>query len=296
MDKTTGHGTELVLENAGVRHVSATLHGVGTILALLVDEEPARFEEFLREAARLDQAYKRWEYVRGVHGAPGVGANLVGTLPPDLRYTGFEGYWAGSGESAEAIVADEARRGVQVLQAIAQMTGTAHALAAGLDIFENPRVRALYQTAIGEHYTLDHLQRLEPVFGEVLAGLRSTGETAADPHGYDAFQAAVAAAVESVGASVYVDPAQGAVLADLVRAGQSVAGSDIEERYDVPIAQVTNHHLNAITLRGQEQAGYRLASEIGRLGHPVIRALLHISTWHAEPKPQARPPGAHGAT
>jgi hypothetical protein len=270
-----------------MRHVTATLHGAGAILGMLVAEEPARFEEFLREAAWLDRAYKRWEYVRGVHGEPGAGANLVGMLPPDLRYTGFEGYWAGSRKSAEAIVAEEAHLGLQVVWAIAHATGTAHALAAGLDIFANPRVQALYATAIGEHYTIDHIQQLEPVFGELLANLRAAAETAADPHTQDQFQATVEAAVESVGPSVYIDPAQDALLADLAHAGKSIAGPDIEERYDIPIAQVMNRYPNAITMDSQEQTGYRIASEIGRLGHPVIRALLHISSWHAAPQAPA---------
>src|SRR6516164_9672323 len=92
----------------GMIHVTATLPHVGAILGVLVADDPTRFATFLEEAERLDQAYKRWEYVRGVQGEPGAGVNLVGSLPPDLHYTGFEGYWAGSGKPAEAIVTEEA--------------------------------------------------------------------------------------------------------------------------------------------------------------------------------------------
>ncbi len=261
----------------GMVHVTATLPHVGAILGMLVADDPARFGVFLREAERVDRAYKRWEYVRGVKGNPGAGANLVGMLPPDLRYTGFEGYWAGSGKSAEAIVAEEARLGVTLMGAIARASGTEHALAAGLDILQNPRARSLYDTATGRRYEFDEMQRLEPAFGELLARLRAVEERCAAPQQAAAFQAAVDGAVQPLGTSVYIDPVQRQLLSDLARQGKNVEGADIEERYDIPHAPVTNQRPNAVSLRGAERQGYHLMSEIGRLGHPIVRALLHIA-------------------
>lgn len=265
--------------SADLIHVSATLPDLGAELGLLVAEDPPRFEAFLREAERLDAAYKRWEYVRGAQGAPGAGANIVGQLPPDLPYTGFEGYWAGSSQSEEAIVADEAAVGVDVLRALARLTGTEHAWNAGLDIFQVPRARALLRTALGQSYALGPLQELEPVFGETLARLRAMAETSAQPLAYDAFQAHVEAAVQTLAPSVYVDPVQHLLLLDLARDGKNMESRDIEEHYDLPRVPITNHHTNTVSLRGREREGYHIMSEIGRLGHPLVRALLHISGW-----------------
>jgi hypothetical protein len=78
-------------EVAGRVVVRDTLPKIGTSLGLLVAEVPARMQAFVREAARLDQPFKRWEYVRGVHGKPGASAVLVGRLPEGMSYTGFEG-------------------------------------------------------------------------------------------------------------------------------------------------------------------------------------------------------------
>jgi hypothetical protein len=264
-------------------HVAATIPHVGAMLGMLVADDPTRFAAFLKEAERVDQAYKRWEYVRGVQGAPGAGANLVGRLPPDLRYTGFEGYWAGSGKSADTIVAEEARLGVTLMHAVAHASGTEHALAAGLDILQNPRARSLYDTAMGRRYDFDAMQRLEPAFGELLAQLRAIEECCPAPQQAAAFQAAVDGAVQPLGASVYIDPVQNRLLSDLAREGKNVEGVDIEERYDIPRAHVTNQRPNAVSLQGAEQQGYHLLSEIGRLGHPIVRALLHIAAdWQLD--------------
>ena len=267
----------------GMIHVTATLPHVGAILGMLIADDPTRFAAFLREAERLDQAYKRWEYVRGVKGEPGAGANLVGRLPPDLHYTGFEGYWAGSGKSPEAIVAEEAGLGVTLMHAIAGATRTEYALAAGLDILQNPRARSLYDTATGRRYDFDEMQRLEPAFGELLAQLRAIEEQCPAPQQAAAFQAAVEGAVQPVGASVYIDPVQHQLLSDLAREGKNVEGADIEERYDIPRAHVATQRPNTVSLRGAEQGGYHLMSEIGRLGHPIVRALLHIAAdWELD--------------
>ncbi len=259
--------------------VRTMLPGVGAELGALIAEEPSRFAEFMREAARLDQPYKRWEYVRGVNEARGAGANIVGILPPGLGYTGFEGYWAGSGRSEEAIVAEEARLGVDIVKAIAGMTGTAKSLGAGLDVLRNPETKALYETAIGRTHSLDHIQRLEPVFGELLARLRAIAEESADALAYLNFQTVVETAVRSATATIYIDPSQGRLLADLVAHGKNVESVGIEERYEVPQALVTNRHSNSIWFTEREHDGYHVLSEIGRLGHPVIRALLHIEGW-----------------
>jgi hypothetical protein len=260
-------------------HVTATLRDLGAELGVLVAEDPSRFKEFLQEAERHDEAYKRWEYVRGAAGERGAGANIVGQLAPDLPYTGFEGYWAGSGLTAEEIVADETAMGEELLQALARLAGAEHAWHAGLDISQNPRARVLLTTALGQHYALGPLQQLEPVFGGLLARLRSRAETSAHPQEYEAFQTDIETSVHLLRPSTYVDPAQQASLSDLARAGKNVEGRDIEERYDLPHARVTNQHVNTASLRGRERESYHVMSAIGGLGHPLLRALLHISDW-----------------
>jgi hypothetical protein len=264
-------------------HVTAMLPQVGTALELLVAEVPERLQEFLREAERLDQPYKRWEYVRGVHGTPGAGAQIVGLLPPGLSYTGFEGYWAGSGKSEEEIVAAEAAQGMLVIHHIAELTGTAHSLAAGLDIFQHPRVRAITATALAKDNNLANIEQLEPVFGELLARLRATAETCLAPERYASFQTGAEQATQAIGPSIYSDPVQHRLLADLASEGKNVASEGIAEQYDLPRAPLTNQHVNTIHLGEHELYGYRLLSEIGRLGHPVIRALLHIQAWMPGP-------------
>ena len=76
-----------------------------------------------------------------------------------------------------------------------------------------------------------------------------------------------------------MDPAQQASLTDLASAGKNVAGRDIEEHFDLPRARVINQHVNTTSLRGRERESYRVMSAIGALGHPLVRALLHISDW-----------------
>jgi hypothetical protein len=260
-------------------HVKATLPQLGTALGLLVAEVPERLPEFLREAERLDQSYKRWEYVRGVHGVPGAGAEIVGLLPAGMSYTGFEGYWAGAGRTEEEIVAAEADQGLAVIRHIADLAGTAHALAAGLDIFLHPQVRALAATALGKDFSLEHLERLEPVFGALLARLRAIEETCPAPERAAGFQTHITEATQAVSPSIYRDPAQERLLADLAADGMNVLSDTIEEQYDIPRAPLTNRHINAARLNEREQQGYGLLSEIGRLGHPIVRALLHIQDW-----------------
>jgi hypothetical protein len=277
MNATPGGGAGAGDTPSGIIHVTATLHGLGGELGLLIAEDPSRFADFLEEAELLDEAYKRWEYVRGANGIPGAGANVVGQLPPDMPYTGFEGYWAGSAKASEDVAADEAAMGAAVLQNIARLAGVEHAWHAGLDITQNPGARGLLDTALGKNYDLTQLQRLAPLFGELLGRLRSQAETSHDPQAYGAFQTDVEAAVRGLTPSVYRDPAQRATLADLARAGKNVEGRDIEEEYDLPRARVTNQHANGATLHGRERDGYHLMTEIGRLGHPLVRALLHIS-------------------
>ena len=161
----------------GHLHVSAVLPEVGISLGLLVADVPERMWEFLREAGRLDHPYKRWEYVRRVHGGGGAGGEMVGLLPEEMRYTGFEGYWAGSGRSEEEIVTAEAQQGLLVIRHLADLTGTTHALASDLDIFQHPRFRSLVATALGRDLSLANLNQVEPVFGELLARLRAAAET-----------------------------------------------------------------------------------------------------------------------
>jgi hypothetical protein len=263
----------------GMLHVTATLPQVGTTLGLLVAEVPERLQEFLREAALFDQPFKRWEYVRGVHSIPGAGADIVGLLPQGLSYTGFEGYWAGSAMSEEEIVAAEAEQGMQVIHHIAEVTGTTHALAAGLDIFQHPHVRALAATALGHDYCLANLEQLEPVFGELLARLRALAESCPEPDRNAGFQARVAEATQAIGPTLYSDPTQHRLLADLEREGQNILSDGITEHYDIPRAPHMSHHINSVRLGERARYSYRLLSEIGRMGHPVVRALLHIQAW-----------------
>lgn len=265
----------------GMLHVHATLPGVGAALSVLVGEEPTRFAEFLQEAERHDTAFKRWQYVRGVQGVPGAGANIVGRLPPDLTYTGFEGYWAGSGMPAEVILGAEATLGEQELQAVARLAGVEHAWHVGLDIRQNPHAARLLNAALGRHFLLSALQELEPLFGELLAKLRATAEEGQAPDAYAAFQADVDAAVGALRPSTYLDPAQHVTLSQLVAAGRNVVGADIEEAYELPRARITKQQVSSVSLHGRKLEGYRLLSEIGRLGHPLVRALLHISDWPA---------------
>jgi hypothetical protein len=277
--------------STGLLHVVATLPGLGLELNVLLDEEPAEFEEFLREAHRVDRAFKRWEYVRGVKGEAGLGANVVGVLPPSLPYTGFEGYWAGSTQSPEEIVQSEARLGVAILRAIAGAVGAQASFAAGLDVLLNPQVHALYQTAIGKNYHLDSLRTLEPIFGGLLARLRAIAEEAGGSDRYALFHAQVEAAVESVLASVYIDPVQQQTLPELARQGKTIVGNAIEEHYDIPRAPITTHVTNTVNLRGRDRDGYRLMSEIGRLGHPLTRALLHIAKGYPDAPLSSTPEG-----
>jgi hypothetical protein len=264
--------------STGLLHVVATLAGLGTELSMLLDEEPARFDEFLREAHRVDRAFKRWEYVRGVKGELGQGSIVVGVLTAGLPYTGFEGYWAGSTVSPEEVVQSEARLGVAVLRSMAGAAGIQGSFAAGLDVMLNPHVYSLYQTAIGKNYHLDTLRTLEPIFGGLLARLRAVADEGEAPDRYAMFHAQAETAVGSVPASVYIDPVQQELLPDLARQGKTIAGPDIEERYDIPRAPTTTHVTNAVELRGRDREGYTLMSEIGRLGHPLTRALLHIAS------------------
>jgi hypothetical protein len=265
--------------SAELIHVTVIHRGLGAELSVLLAEDPARFPEFLREAERLDKSYKRWEYVRGARGIPGAGANIVGRLPPDLPYTGFEGYWAGWGEPEEAVVADEAAIGVMLLHALARLAGVEHAWNAGLDISQNPLARALLETALGQNQALGALQQLEPIFGEVLARLRARAETSPYPEVYDAFQTDIETAVETLRPSTYSDQSQQALLWELARASKNVESRDIEEGYDLPRAPVTKRHTNMATMSERERDGYHIMSEIGRLGDPLVRALLHISDW-----------------
>jgi hypothetical protein len=259
--------------------VHATLAGVGAELGVLVAENWARFAEFLQEAERCDVAFKRWQYVRGVRGTPGVAARIVGQLPTGVPYTGFEGYWAGSGDSPEDIIVDEVAMGEQLFEGIAQLAGVGHAWHAGLNIWQNPNAARLLDTALDGHYLLGAVQQLEPLFGALLARLRATAEKGREPEAYAAFQADVDAAVRLLTPSTYTDPTQHASLAQLVAAGRNVVGKDIGEEYELPRARLVNLSDTAVTLRGREWDGYRLLSEIGRMGHPLVRALLHISDW-----------------
>jgi hypothetical protein len=274
-------------QTPGMLHVTATLPEVGTTLGLLVAEVPERLPEFLREAESLDQSYKRWEYVRGVHGIPGAGTEIVGLLPEGTAYTGFEGYWAGSGMTEEEVVAAEADQGLSIIRHIADLTGISHALAAGLDIFRHPRVQALVATAFGRDHSLENLQQLEPVFGELLARLRAMAETCPEPERSAGFQVRVAEATQAIRPSVYSDPVQGRLLQDLATEGKDIASDSIVEQYNIPRAPLTNHHVNAVRLGARELYAYRLLGEIGRLGHPVIRALLHILDWSSTPSNRA---------
>jgi hypothetical protein len=274
-----GSGTAVNDGSAGMIHVTATLRGLGAELGMLVAEDPARLQEFLQETQLHDQAYKRWQYVRGVRQVPGAGANVVGRLPPDLPYTGFEGYWAGSGQSEEDTIADEVAMGDDLVLALARLAGVEHAWRAGLDIAQNPHAERLLQAALGQHYRLGPLQQLEPIFGELLARLRAQAETGSSFEAYSGFQADVDAAVRMLTPSVYSDPSRHFSLSDLARSGRNVEGRDIEEQYDLPRVRVTNQHITTINLHGRERDSYWLMSEIGRLGHPLVRALLHISDW-----------------
>lgn len=198
---------------------------------------------------------------------------------PGLPYTGFEGYWAGSGTAPEEIIGHEVALGEQLLDGIAQLAGVEHAWHAGLDIRQNPNAVRLLDTALGGHYLLGAAQQLEPLFGELLAKLRATAEKGREPAAYAAFQADVDAAVRLLTPSTYIDPAQHTPLAQLAATGRNVVGADIEEAYELPRAPLVHQHITAVTLRGREQDSYRLLSEIGRLGHPLVRALLHVSDW-----------------
>jgi hypothetical protein len=281
--------------------VTATLKGVGASLGVLVAEDARRLQEFLQEAELHDHAYKRWQYVRGVRDVPGAGANVVGRFASDLPYTGFEGYWAGSGQSEEDIVAGEAALGNELLRDLARLAGAEHAWRAGLDLLQNPQASKLLQTALGHQYLLGPLQQLEPVFGELLARLRAQAEAGQASRAYSAFQADVDAAVRLLPPSRYTDPSQHVALADLARSGRNVEGRDIEEHYELPRPQVTNQHVNTQKLYGREFESYRILSGIGNLGHPLVRALLHVSDWPtggrfefyaplgAQPLPSSRP-------
>jgi hypothetical protein len=127
---------------------------------------------------------------------------------------------------------------------------------------------------------------LEPIFGELLARLRAQAEAGRAATGYGVFQADVYAVVRMLATSVYIDPAARVTLPDLARSGRDVAGSDIEEQYDLSRAHVTNQHTNTIRLQKRERESYHLLSEIGRLGHPLVRALLHISDWPTSVQPE----------
>jgi hypothetical protein len=181
--------------------------------------------------------------------------------------------------SAEEIVAAEAQQGVLVLHDIAELTGTAHALAAGLDIQQHPRVHALVATTLGQDLTLVTLNQLEPVFGELLARLHATAETSPHPDQHDAFQIRVATATQTLAPSVYSDPVQHRLLIDLAEAEQNIVSDSIADMYEIPPAPAVPPQSNAVHLSERERFGYRLVSEIGRLGHPAIRALLYIQEW-----------------
>jgi hypothetical protein len=58
-----------------------------------------------------------------------------------------------------------------------------------------------------------------------------------------------------------------------------VEGRDIEEHYELPRPRVTNQHVNTLELHGRDLDSYRLLTAIGGLGHPLVRALLHVSDW-----------------
>jgi hypothetical protein len=256
--------------------VSVTWRQLGTLLGLYVAEEPGRLTEFLQEAERLDPAYRRWEYVRGVHGVPGLGARIAGRLPAELHYTGFEGYWAGSGRTEEQVVEAEAELGIEVLAAIAGLSGAGEAYTHGFDIFRYPRTRSLYETATGRNNNLSNVVLLDPILGEALGKLRAVAERSPDPVQYAAFQSAVESAVMTASGSVYIDPGQHALLSDLAKEGRNVVGPDLIQRYQVPRAPLTNMHNTAVPFNARQRQGYQVLSEIGRLGNPTLRAMLHI--------------------
>jgi hypothetical protein len=204
------------------------------------------------QLGRLDEpAFLAWQTVRKGNRA-GLVVGNIGCRGQVLPYTGFEGYFAHGELGPVEIVRQEALLGCQSLEALR------HYLAATPPPGEHGplgALAALRATLHGESYDRAILRLLNAYFGALLGRLRAQETMQAG--WYDAFKDTTYASLRS---PLTYSREQNVVC----------------EHYELPLwADRGTLPSASVPLDEAQLEGYLFMAEIGRVGHPLLRGVLH---------------------
>jgi hypothetical protein len=252
MDATTSAITveEMGEAPAGVLHVAKDLPYLAAFLQQATQGAPYRQRAVLEASDTYASSFLAWQSMR-LGGRAGLVVGNLWCRGEALPFTGFEGYFADTDLSAGEVAREEAHLGGQVLAELREEMVTAWPGAHRIDTSPAAVVVALRTAA----HDLVLLRRLNAHFGAILGKLRAQ-ETM--QHGwYDPFKDTTYAYLASTLTYTW-------------------RGSTLHEQYDLPLwADRGTLPFTAVTLDDRELQGYTLMAELGRVGHPLIRGVLH---------------------
>lgn len=250
MAATMTHGPEKATPR--VLHVRKELPRLGAFLRVATRGDP-QVEAALWEigtSAPYQIAFLAWQAVRKGNRAGIVVGNVMcrGSVLP---YTGFEGYFASTDLDPAAVVRAEAQMGRHILAELRRQLATS----SSYEHTPQGSFTALRDVLHGQTYTIPALVMLNAHFGALLGKLRAQETMHAG--WYDPFK----------------DETYQSLNSSLTYIGRD---KSLSEQYDLALwADRNTLALTPVTLDDDDLAGYDLMAEIGRLGHPLIRAALH---------------------
>lgn len=207
------------------------------------------FEEIQRKSHRFDGAFiahnserKRLAVVR---------LGKVYAFDKEISPTGFERYFIGSDLSAEDIV----RRQVEIGR---NMTLGIERYARYVPYVQGDPLRtaaSMLKTARGDAFSLQALPGLNAVYGAEVAKLRA--RRTASP------------------LSPMILEKTDELVRRLGGVEYDVTGDTLSDMYYLPKVSMNPHRVWQVALTKEEYNAYALVREIGRVGHPLIRQLIH---------------------
>jgi hypothetical protein len=235
---------------AGMLHVDKDLPRLDAFFHHVVQGDPGLAEEVLRVSRLYEGGFLAWQTIRKGNRA-GLLVGDISCRGQTLPYTGFEGYYADLNLGPADVVKDEARHGCHILEELHHYCVTAGAT----QHTPGAALAALLATMRGQSYEASALTLLNKHFGALLGRLRAQETMQAG--WYDSFKGTT---YDSIATALLYTRPQGV----------------LHEHYTVPLwADRASLPPASVVLDEQEMAGYELMAEIGRMGHPLVRSLLH---------------------